>query len=294
MQRKRAGCTALLAVALAALGLAGSASATLTGNYTRFQQCPFSNLEVKKCLFSVTESGEVVLGSKKVPIVNPVTLQGGYGAAVEGFAPFFAATNGETLSKSPQPVPGGLLGLVPPEGSPPLIKALVEAAAKNGLTGVNSTLELAKPASEIRISEKHLGEEEDVAIKIPVKIHLENPFLGSNCYVGSPGTPIIWELTSGETAPPPPNEPIVGSAGSISFLEEGRILFAEEAELVDNAWSAPGATGCGGPLLELLVDPVIDIAGELPAESGHNTAILVSDASLGSALAVRKNNEENP
>ncbi len=63
----------------------------------------------------MTESGEVVLGNKKVPIEKPVILQGGYGVADEeaDFAPFFAATNGITLSKAPQNVPGGLLGIVP-------------------------------------------------------------------------------------------------------------------------------------------------------------------------------------
>ena len=63
--------------ALAVFGLAATAQAKLMGNFIKFAQCPYTNLEVKKCLFSVTRSGEVVLGSKKVPIVNPVTLQGG-------------------------------------------------------------------------------------------------------------------------------------------------------------------------------------------------------------------------
>src|ERR1700755_1294314 len=90
--------TALLVVALAALGLAASAQAKLVGNYTKFAQCPYANLEVKKCVYSTTNSGEVVLGSKKVPIVNPVVLQGGTLKAVEGVAKFVAASNGVTLS----------------------------------------------------------------------------------------------------------------------------------------------------------------------------------------------------
>ena len=104
---------ALLIASLAVLGIAGTAQAKLTGNYTRFAQCPYENLEVKKCIYSTTKSGEVVLGSKKVPIVNPVLLQGGYGAVGEDeFANFFAAKNGITLAKVAQPVPGGLAGLV--------------------------------------------------------------------------------------------------------------------------------------------------------------------------------------
>jgi hypothetical protein len=36
----RAGSLALLVTALGTLGLAGSASATLTGDFTAFEQCP--------------------------------------------------------------------------------------------------------------------------------------------------------------------------------------------------------------------------------------------------------------
>ncbi len=245
--RRRALATALLAVALAALGLAGSAQAKLTGEFTRFAQCPYTNLEVKKCILSTTKSGEVVLGNKKVPIEKPVILQGGAGKQVEGIAPFFAATNGITLSKAPQNVPGGLLGIVPDASSPALVKALIKFFLENSLTGVNSTLELAKPATEIRVSENNLAAEEGVALKLPVKVHLENPFLGKNCFVGSSTSPITWNLTTGTTAPPAPNKAITGKAGFIEFLEEGSIAFSKEAVLVDNAWSAPTATGCGPP-----------------------------------------------
>jgi hypothetical protein len=295
-QLSRRAIPALLIAAIAVFGLAGTAQAKLTGNYTKFAQCPFSNLEVKKCLFAVTKSGEVVLGSKKVPIVNPVTLQGGAGAAnEEGLAKFFAASNGVSLSKTPQPVPGGLAGLVNcKEISNFILRTSCEWTFENGLTGLNSTLELARPASEIVVSENNLAAESGVALKMPVKFHLENPFLGSSCYVGSSGTPVIWNLTTGTTAPPPPNTPITGKAGFVEFLEEGRIAVSKEATLVDNAWSAPGATGCGGFLVELLLNPIINAAAGLPAAAGKNTAILNNELNIASAAAVRKNNAENP
>ena len=69
---------ALAVIAFAALGFAGTASAKLTGPYERFAQCPFTNLEVTKCVKAVTESGEVILGNKEVPIEKPVVLPGGY------------------------------------------------------------------------------------------------------------------------------------------------------------------------------------------------------------------------
>jgi hypothetical protein len=293
-------CLALLVVALAALVLAGSASAELTGAFTRFKFCPWKTAGVERCAISVTEGGEVVLGKKTVPIVNPVTLQGGYGELTEEeeeegvkFVPFVGATNGVTLSHSPQPVPGGLLGLVPPESSPPLIKALVELAAKNGLTGVESTLELVGPPSEIEISESHLAEGLGVALVLPLKAHLENPFLGKSCYVGSSTAPIVWELTAGKTSPPGPNESIKGKTGSTHFLEKGQIVELTENELVDNAWAAPEANGCG-EALSLLVDPIVNATAGLPSAAGNNTAILKSTVSETTSFAVNKNDKEHP
>jgi hypothetical protein len=295
--RRRAVATALLAVALAALGMAGSAQAKLTGAYTKFAQCPYSNLEVKKCIYSVTESGEVVLGSKKVPIEKQVILQGGYGAATEEkegaeFSKFYAASNGITLSKAPQNVPGGLLGIVPDASSPALVKALIKFFLENSLTGVNSTLELAQPASEIRISENNLAGEIGTALQMPVKVHLENPFLGKSCFVGSSSSPIVWKLTTGTTSPPAPNTPITGSPGVAEFLEEGSVLTLKGSKLVDNAWSAPAASGCGG-ILSFLVNPIIN-AQLGSTTAGHNTAILNGTLNVASAFAVRENNKENP
>lgn len=293
--RKRMASGVALMAALAMLVFASMASATLTGAFTRFQFCPWTNAEVDRCVYSVTDGGEVVLGSKTVPIVNPVTLQGGYSVPIEegpetGFAKYFGATNGVTLSKAPQPVPGGLLGLLPPESSPPLVKALVKFATENGLTGVNSTLELAGPPSTIKINESHLAEAEGVALVLPLKARLENPILGSSCYVGSATSPIVWELTSGKTAPPGPNESISGTTGTVNFLEGGQIVELENAVIVDNAWSAPAASGCGG-LLSAVVDPVINLASGLPAAAGTNTAILNNDISETTAFALINNDK---
>jgi hypothetical protein len=272
--------------AFAAFGSVSSASAH-TGEFAKFDFCPSTNPSVYKCLNGVTNSGEVVLGKKTVPIVNPVTLQGGISEPNEetNISTFFGATNGKTLSKTPQPVPGGLAGIVPPEGSPPLVKAALKFFFENGLTGVNSTLELARPASEIQVSEVNLIGEETPALVLPVKVHLENPFLGSNCYVGSSSSPIIFNLTTGATAPPPPNTSINGDPGVFQIIEK-EILRVTGNEMVDNAWSAPHATGCGGFLLELLVDPVIDTTVGLPAAAGENTTILQNTLYVATKFSV--------
>ena len=282
--RSGARCLALLACLGALMGLqAASASAD---EWSKFDNCPATNEEVKKCIYSVVESGEFVLGNKKVPIVNPVVLQGGYGKAnAEAISKFYGATNGVTLSKSPQPVPGGLLGIVPPENSPWLVRQLSKFFFENSLTGVNSTLELALPADKIEFSEFHLLFAKGTALKLPTRVHLENPFLGKNCYVGSSSSPIWLNLTTGTTAPPPPNTPISGSVGKGEFLEEGQLAKINGLKLVDNAWSAPKASGCGG-ILSFLVDPIINAQIGLPSAAGKNTAIQTGTSYSATTKAV--------
>ncbi len=294
-------CLALLVVALGSFAFAGSASAKLTGEFTKFQYCPYTNTIVTRCLYSVTSGGEVVLGSKKVPIVNPVTLQGGTtkpNLEEESpeflFAKMVEATNGVTLSKTSQPVPGGLAGFVNcKEISNIILKVSCEAIFENGLTGVNSTLELARPASEIRVSENHLAEGEGIALKLPVKAHLENPLFGSSCFVGSSSNPIIWNLTSGTTNPPKGTAPITGKVGEVEFLESARILKLSGNEIVDNTWAAPAASGCGG-IFSFIIDPIVNASSGLPAAAGKNVAKQQNTVYTTTANALKKNNEENP
>lgn len=276
-----------VAVVVGVLGLAAGAYAH-EGEFAKFNYCPSTNSQVLKCIYSVTEGGKVVLGNKTVPIENPVTLQGGFSEPnAEHVSSFFGATNGVTLSRAPQNVPGGLLGIVPPEGSPWLVRQLSKFFFENGLTGVNSTLELAQPASDIKISERNLLFRQGAALTLPVRVHLENPFLGGNCFVGSSGSPISWNLTTGATSPPPPNEATKGNLGKFEAKEGGQILQINGNELVDNAWAAPKASGCGG-VLSFLVDPVINQMVGLPSAAGKNTAILQNTLDLATAHAVNE------
>ncbi len=295
MRKLQVVVVAVLATAATMVAFTGTASAKLVGEFTRFQQCPWTTAEVKRCLHSLNEGGQVTLGSKTVKIINPVTLQGGFGEPnEEGFSKFFAAKNGVTLSKAAQPVPGGLAGLVNcPEISNFILRGLCKATFENGFTGVNSTLELARPASEIKLNEGALSEAVGLALKLPVKIRLENPLLGSNCYVGSESAPVWWELTAGTTSPPPPNKPISGESGEITFLEKGRILRLTGNELVDNAWAAPKTNGCGG-IFAFLLDPIVSAASGLPAAAGTNASILKNTVHVTTVAAVKKNDEDNP
>lgn len=260
---------------LACLGYATPALAKEpTGDFAVFNQCPRFTAGVESCIYAQTESGEVTLGNSTVPINNTIVLQGGrtFNETTRE-EHFVGALNGETLSKAPQTVPGGLAGLVNcNEITEPVAKLTCELVFQNGLTGVTATTELAKPASDIGINTNNLVNEEGVALSLPLKVKLNNPLLGSACYIGSASSPVTFNLTTGTTAPPSPNKPIKGKVGTTKFGDEFQFADITNNTLVDNAFSVPGATGCGG-LLAPVLDPIIDLKLALPAAGGKNTAI---------------------
>jgi hypothetical protein len=276
-----------LASTLAMLGVASPAMAALEGELTVFEQCPTGNAQLEACMYGTTSSGEFIVGNKTVPITNSIIIQGGLVVNKEtGAQEFVGAANGETISNSPQTLPGGLAGLINcHEIHELLLRLTCELAFQNGLTGVTATTELAAPASDIVLNEANLFQRKGIALTLPIKVKLNNPFLGSQCYIGSNAHPIMLELTTGKTNPPLPNKPISGWGGSITENEEGTIIFVKGNTLVNNSFAAPGAEGCGA--LPSLIDPVVNLQSGLPAAAGHNTAILHNTLEISGATLIR-------
>ncbi|HEV7163679.1 MAG TPA: hypothetical protein VGN25_10530 [Solirubrobacteraceae bacterium] len=277
VNKKCLGVVVSLALMVVSLSLASAALAVEpTGDFAIFKQCPRFTGGVNFCLVSKIKSGEVAIGKTSVPITNQITLQGGYDRNEEKepvTETFVGAINGETLSKTAQTVPGGLLDLVNCKEISNFIERIAcELVFENGLTGVSAVTELAKPASEIGISTDNLLNAEGVALTLPVKVKLENPFLGSECYIGSSSAPVTLNLTTGETNPPEPNKPIKGKVGKLKFKDSFQFTEITENTVVDNAFSVPTANGCGG-IFSFLIDPIIDSKLELPSAAGKNTAI---------------------
>ncbi len=283
----RRGAIGFVALLITLVGAAG-ASAAPKGEFAKFADCPLSNPAVTACLYATTTSGEFTVGKKTVPIKNAQVLQGGLTENEEtGELKFVAATDGNTLSKTGQPVPGGLLGIVAPSFLPGFLQELFNEFINKGITGVTATTELAAPASTIQLNEGDLLEETGIALSLPVKVHLENAFLGSECYIGSNSAPINLPLTTGTTSPPAPNKPIKGKAGTLTFNTEGTILTITNNSLVNNSFAAPGASGCGG-IFSFLIDPAVNAELGIPASAGHNTAILNGTLSQAGAKAARE------
>jgi hypothetical protein len=278
--------TMMLTVVVAALG-ASSAAAAPKGAYAVFSDCPLAKSE--GCLYSKTEKGEFVVGKQAVPITNPIYLQSGFVEnPTNGELELIGATDGKTLSKSPQNVPGGLLDLVNCKEISNIVERVAcELVFENKTTGVSATAELAGPPAPIALNEGNLFEEKGTVFNLPIKLHLENPFLGSSCYIGSESAPIQVPLTSGATSPPPPNKSIKGSSGTIEFLEDGELIQVKNVSLVNNTFAAPSANGCGG-IFSLLIDPIINTKLGLPVASGHNTAILIGKIEQAGVESIKK------
>jgi hypothetical protein len=297
-----------LAASLGVLSAASPALAVPKGEYAVFSDCPLSNAAVQGCIVARTEHGEFVIGTKKtkVPIEKTITLQGGFEEEVpaEFRMPFVEAEDGNTLSKTPQKVPGGLLGIKCEEikGEGFLEKGarkLCEEVVKSKLNTVTATTELALPAPPASLSSIFLSEaslENPIlyeafgipALGLPVKVKLENPLLGNACYIGSGTEPIVLKLTTGTTKPPLPNTSITGKIGEFSSRAEGGILVIKNNSLVDNLFAVPAAKGCGGKAFEALIDPIVNAKLGLPSPSGNNTAILNGTLEQAGAEAARE------
>ncbi len=268
------------------IAFASPASAAPKGEFEVFSDCPLANAELSACIVAKTESGEIVVGKKTVPITNPITLQGGFIEEPSGALKFVGAADGNTLTKSPQKVPGGLLASIC-EAAPSFLKKLCEEFGNKGFAEVKATTELAGSASAIVLNEENLLNEAGTALSLPVKLKIENRFLGNNCYVGSNGSPVTLNLTTGTTSPPEPNKPIHGKLGTLESNPEGNILTIHNNSLVDNSFAAPGSTGCGG-IFSFLIDPAVNSTLGVPSAAGHNAAILNGTLKQAGASVVRE------
>jgi hypothetical protein len=271
--------------ALASLVLASSALAAShnpKGEFAPFGECPLNRVTITDCVVSVSSGGYFTVGKKTVPLVNPVTLQGGYeggGSEVE----FYGAENGNTLSKTPQPVPGGLLGIVAPTWWPKFIQDWFNEGISKGFTGVTATVELTGPQkglTNVDLSTENLLFEEGTALGLPVKIKLDNALLGSNCYIGSEKSPVQINFTTGTSGA------LKGSAGTVTFNKDFTLTTISGGKLVNNVFPAPAASGCGG-IFSFLVDPLVNSILGTPSAAGKNSAVLEGKIQDAAASAVK-------
>jgi len=113
-------------------------------------------------------------------------------------------------------------------------------------------------------------------LTVPVKLHLETPAFGPDCYIGSDAGPIVLNLASSAPAvrtyssPDPNGYPVTSDD-----------YYAGDGSTVDTSFTVPKAHGCGS----LLMDRVLDLALGLPSPSGNNSVSLYRDFSIQSTTA---------
>jgi hypothetical protein len=284
----------MLGVAVAAIFalsavVAGPALATGSAArvYEKFAQCPFGAPPVVPGDNSVDEAGCIYgeagkesffqAGKFTIYFKNPVILRGGF----EQFESsrvfqFVGARDGDTISRKAEPGPSLTEGLDPEKLAEPEKKRYEEYLAAGKSTKTTETIELAEPATDIELGIFELLLEEGTAFGFPVMVHISNPFLGKNCYVGNTIEPINVPFTTGETSPPAPNTPIHGQVGEIKPLAEGNVLRVgtptKLTELVNNSYAAPGVEGCG---IQGGADEAANAGLGLPSPAGTNTSELI-------------------
>jgi hypothetical protein len=245
---------AVFAAAIAALALPAAAQAREPApGYSQFAGCPSPEEDplVVQCTLSTITSGHFQMGSKDVPITNPITLSGGL-----HFDGTISANAKGGLSPSKQKVPGGVVGLTG-------LTYLLELFGSEALTLYAVTEIAGQPSLSKGI------------LNLPIKVHLINNLLGNNCYVGSVSNPISLHLTTGTTSPPPPNEPITGKITETSYNPTTKITSQKNGTYVDNSFAAPGANGCQLKIgfIPIGIDGLVNSQSGLPSPAGTNETI---------------------
>ena len=175
-------------------------------------------------------------------------------------------------------------GAAPPRWWPESLQEWFKDEVAQGKADVKASLELAAPATDIKLNIEKLIEKEGVALGLPVKFKLENPLLGSNCYIGSDSKPIQIDLSTGRSGS------VKGSVAAVLFNKENTLITIPSGRLVNGTFAAPAAAGCGG-ILSYFIDPLVNSLLGGPSPSGKSSAILEGKLQAAAASAVRESEE---
>jgi hypothetical protein len=260
--------------ALAALIPAGSASAvTPAGDWAPFSRCPVDDpamlsadgsLTVGQCLASSSPRGSIKLGNTTATTGNS-DLQVGLISSGGSFS--LVTPPGSGIVADPAQVPGGLLGLMCPSDVP-LVSAVCRQATDNALNNVTATVRPAGVPADFDLA-AGLGAGQPI-LTLPVKIHLQNPLLGSGCFIGSDADPILLRPKN-LTAPTGSFARFDGDGTRNPTAGVMLRIGLHGTSQGDDSFAVPGATGCG--VLGLL-SPAINVKTGLPSPAGNNNLVL--------------------
>lgn len=178
---------------------------------------------------------------------------------------------------APTAIPGGLLGLMCPSDIP-VVTGVCNSITNISLNKVMATVESAGTPTEFNLTSGLTTGQQ--IVKLPVRIHLENPLLGSNCYIGSASDPVILRPQN-TTAPAVAIQRFDGDG--TPNADGGEMLrFALTGNTQgDTTFSVPKATGCG---LGGILSWAVNLKTGLPSTSGNNHLTLNNASTYSGAL----------
>lgn len=263
--------------AFASMGTATAATAQLNGEWAPFTRCPVDapqmlaadgQARTPQCIASTSPGGSIKLGGTTV-VTGRTDLQMGIVQNADGSSTVVAPAGGALVADSAT-VPGGLLGLMCPSGVP-AITAICNQLADSSLNKITATVESVGSPYDFN---QTAGVLTGVPIvSIPVRIHLENPFLGSNCYIGTRSEPVV--LHPSNLSYPDFGLSFFTGDGTVADDGEMSRLSLTGADQNDSTFAVPGASGCGLGLFGL-IDAAVDAKTGLPSASGNNSLTLNS------------------
>lgn len=153
------------------------------------------------------------------------------------------AQNGWGVHAKPVTVPGGVLGFDLPFNN------------LFGLAAVTAEVEGAGPA----VMHDQIF---DFNIDLPVRMKINNPFLGDNCYIGSEANPVTFALR-GTNPGSPVDPPVFEVVGEPDYPADTLKITNVKAAATD--FALPTATGCG-PFGVL--NPIVNWRAKLPNTTG--------------------------
>ena len=214
-----------------------------------FSQCPKLpkglDPSMMSCFLTHITGGLLQIGNSSQVINRDITFSYAQGVNSSGATVLIFGS----LKATPMPVLGGIF--LAPEAEP----------------AVQS-----RPDLQLGVQPVGLGFKLDPTGNTPgflsQKIMAVNVAFGKSCAIGSKRHPVVLDPTFGTTSPPLPNQPISGHVDSVQSIGHETVIIGT---VVDNAFAAPVAGGCGprGSLSHL-----VNVVGGLPSAAGKNTAIL--------------------
>lgn len=276
MRRTRTVLCAMVAAVATSLAIVtpavAAAGPTLAGAWAPLNRCPVDDPAMLAadgvsvaalCLSSSATNGTFTIGHTTLTS-GATDLQ--VGVLNQGGTYTTVAPSGGAVVGAPVEIPGGLLGLMCPSNIP-IIADICRQIANDPNNRVTATIQSAGAPTDFNLA---AGTGVGIPIfTLPVKIKLDNPLLGGNCYIGSNSNPIL--LKPANLTRPTARVVRFNADGTPSTTGQMGYLSMSGASQGDSTFAVPRASGCG---LFGILSGAVDLKQGLPSPAGSNSMVL--------------------